>query len=173
MNAKVKPIPEGFHTVTPYLSVKGAGQAIEFYKRAFGAQERFRMPGPDGKTIGHAELTMGNSILMLADEMPGCGNHSPASLKGTPVSFMIYVENADAAFKRAVDAGAKIKQPVENKFYGERAGSVVDPFGHQWTLMTHVEDVPPAEMQKRMKEFYVQMSGHQKAEAVPAEAAVH
>lgn len=157
MNAKVKPIPDGFHTLTPYLTVKGAAQAIDFYKRAFGARERFRMPGPDGKTLGHAEVTIGDSILMLADEFPGCGQ-SPQALHGTPVSLLLYVSDVDAAFQRAVAAGATVKQPVENKFYGERAGCLVDPFGHIWTLMTHIEDVPPQEMKKRMDEFTAKMA---------------
>ena len=159
MNAKVKPIPDGFHTVTPYLTVKGAADALEFYKRALGATERCRMLGPDGKTIGHAEIVIGDSVVMLADEIPGCGNHSPQSLHGTPVAFALYVEDADVAFKRAVDAGAKVKQPVETKFYGDRAGTFEDPFGHQWSVMTHVEDVPPAEMDRRMKAFFAQMAG--------------
>jgi PhnB protein len=162
MNTKVKPIPDGFHTLTPYLSVKGAAQAIDFYKRAFGAKERFRMPGPDGKTLGHAEVVIGDSILMLADEFPQAGNKSPQSLKGTSVSLLIYVEDVDSAFKRAVDAGGKVLMPVENKFYGERSGCLEDPFGHHWTLMTHVEDVPPQEMQKRMQEFCAKMAGGQK-----------
>jgi PhnB protein len=162
MSTQIKPIPEGFHTVTPYLSIRGAAQAIDFYKRAFGARERFRMAGPDGKTIGHAEIVIGDSIVMLADEFPAFGNHSPQSLKGTPVSMLIYVQDVDAAFKCAVEAGAKVKQPLENKFYGERAGCVEDPFGHQWTLMTHIEDVSPEEMQKRLGEFYAKMAASQK-----------
>src|SRR5256886_17542292 len=129
MTTKVKPIPEGFHTITPYLSIKGAAAAIDFYKRAFGAKERFRMPGPDGNTVGPAELLIGDSIVMMADESPQCGNQSPQSLKGTPVGFALYVEDADATFKRAVEAGATVKQPLENKFYGDRAGTVMDPFG--------------------------------------------
>ncbi len=157
MNAKVKPIPDGFHTLTPYLTVKGAAQAIDFYKRAFGAKERFHMPGPDGKTLGHAEVTIGNSILMLADEFPGCGQ-SPQTLHGTAVSLLIYLADVDAAFQRAVAAGTTVKQPLENKFYGERAGTLVDPFGHVWTLMTHIEDVPPQEMKKRMDEACSKMA---------------
>jgi PhnB protein len=159
MNAKVKPIPDGYHTITAYLTVKGAGDAIEFYKRAFGAIERCRMHAPDGKSIGHAEIAIGDSVVMLADEIPGCGNHSPQSLHGTPVSFAVYVEDADAAFERAITAGAKVKQPMENKFYGDRAGTFEDPFGHLWSVMTHVEDVPPSEMEKRMKDFFAQMAG--------------
>jgi Uncharacterized protein conserved in bacteria len=115
MNKTVKPIPEGFHSVTAYLTVKGAAQAIEFYKRAFGAQERFRMTLPDGKSIGHAEITIGDSIVMLSDEFSGC-NHSPQTLQGTSVSLVIYVPDADATFQRALDAGATVKQPLENKF---------------------------------------------------------
>jgi len=157
MNAKVKPIPDGFHTLTPYLTVKGAAQAIDFYKRAFGAKERFRMTGPDGKSLGHAEITIGDSILMLADECPGF-TQSPQTLNGTSASLLIYVKDVDAAFKRAVDAGATVKLPVENKFYGERAGSVADPFGHLWTLMTHIEDVPPQELKQRMDAFCAKMA---------------
>ena len=161
MNANVKPIPDGFHALTPYLTVNGAAQAIDFYQRAFGAKERFRMHGPDGKTIGHAEVTIGDSILMLADESPSCGQ-SPRTLHGTPVSLLLYVEDVDAVFQRAVNAGATVKQPVENKFYGERAGCLTDPFGHQWTLMTHIEDVPPMEMNKRMAEFCAKMAAGKK-----------
>ena len=117
------------------------------------------MGSPDGKTIGHAEIVIGNSIVMLADECPQVGNQSPQSLKGTPVSLLLYVEDVDSAFKRATAAGATVKQPVENKFYGERAGCVLDPFGHHWTLMTHVEDVSPQEMIKRMAEFSSKMQG--------------
>ena len=157
MNAKVKPIPDGFHTLTPYLTVKGGAQAIDFYQRAFGAIERFRMAGPDGKTLGHAEVVIGDSILMLSDEYPGFGQ-SPQTLNGTPVSLLLYVTDVDAAFKRAVEAGATVKQPVENKFYGERAGCVADPFGHLWTLMTHIENVPPQEMKKRMDECNAKMA---------------
>src|SRR2546421_5648107 len=156
MNTKVKPIPDGFHTVTPYLTVKGGADAIEFYKRAFGAKERYRLPAPDGKTVGHAEIVIGDSIVMLADEFPQC-NQSPQTLKGTTVGFALYVADADAAFKRAVEAGATVKQPIENKFYGERAGTVVDPFGHAWTLMTHIEDVPPEEMKRRMAAEFAKM----------------
>ncbi len=156
MNAKVNPIPAGFHTLTPYLIVKGAADAIDFYKRAFGAKERFRMTGPDGKSLGHAEITIGDSILMLADGMPGF-SQSPQELHGTSVSLLLYVKDVDAAFQRAVDAGAAVKQPVENKFYGERAGSLADPFGHLWTLMTHIEDVPPQEMKRRMDESCAKM----------------
>ncbi len=142
-------IPEGYHTLTVYLIVQNAGDAIDFYKNAFGAEERLRMPNPDGKTIGHAELKIGDSMLMLADEQPGAFGKAPPSLGGTPFCFVMYVENVDAAFQRVVDAGATVLQPLANKFYGDRAGLVVDPFGHQWALMSHVEDVPPEELSKR------------------------
>jgi PhnB protein len=151
---KTKPIPDGFHAVTPYLTVKNAAEAIEFYKRAFGAQEHYRMPTPDGK-IGHAQLQIRDSIVMLADEFPDCaGSQSPETLSGSPVGFALYVENVDQAFKRAVDAGATVKDPVENKFWGDRSGSVIDPFGHKWMLLTHVEDVAPEEMKKRMAKMF-------------------
>ncbi len=157
MNTTVKPIPDGFHTLTPYLSVKGAAQAIEFYKRAFGATERCRMPGPDGQTVGHAEIVIGNSIVMLADEFPEFGNTSPQTLKGTPVSFALYVEDADAAYQRAVGAGATVLRPIADQFYGDRAGTVEDPFGHRWTLMTHKEDVAPEELKTRLAAMYAKM----------------
>lgn len=154
MSSKIKAIPDGFHSLTPYLGVRGAAQAIDFYKRAFGASERFRLPGPDGQTLGHAEILIGNSILMLADECPEFGNQSPQSLGGTPVSLLLYVEDVDAAFKRAVDAGAKVLQPVKDQFYGERSGCLTDPFGHQWTLMTHIEDVTAEEVERRMQQLF-------------------
>jgi uncharacterized glyoxalase superfamily protein PhnB len=144
-----KPIPDGFHGVTPHLVVQGAGKAIEFYTKAFGAHERFRMPGPDGKTIMHAEIQIGNSIVMLADEFPGMGNKSPKGLGGTPVTLHMYVPEVDAAFKRATSAGAEVIMPLSNMFWGDRYGIVSDPFGHCWSLATHIEDVPPQEMAKR------------------------
>jgi PhnB protein len=150
--AKVKPIPDGYHTLTPYLIVKGGVQALDFYKKAFGAVERFRFPGPGG-TIGHAEIQIGNSMLMLGDESPQALAQSPQSLKGTTFGLAVYVEDVDAAFKRAVDAGAKVLRPVQDQFYGDRSGTVADPFGHQWTLSTHKEDVSPEEMQKRLAEL--------------------
>lgn len=144
---KVAPIPRQYQILTPYLAIQGAAQALEFYKKAFGAKERMRMPGPDGK-IGHAEMTIGTSVFMLADEFPGM-NTSPATLKGTSVTFMIYCKNVDASFKQAVAAGAAALQQPVDKFYGDRMGVVSDPFGHIWCLATHVEDVPPKEMAKR------------------------
>lgn len=149
MAGKVKPIPEGYHSVTPYLTISGAAQAIEFYKKAFGATELMRMPAPGGK-IGHAELKIGDSVIMLADESPECGNRSPQSLGGTPVSILIYVEDVDAVFKRAVAAGAKVVREVADQFYGDRSGGITDPFGHGWYIHTHIEDVTPQEIEKRL-----------------------
>ena len=146
----VKPIPEGYHSVTPYLIISGAADAIEYYKKAFGATELFRMPAPDGK-IGHAELKIGDSPIMLADEHPEMGYQSPASWGGTPVSLMVYVEDVDTVFKRAIAAGGKEKQAVKDQFYGDRLGTLEDPFGHVWTVATHKEDVSMEDMEERMK----------------------
>jgi PhnB protein len=144
----VNPIPEGYRTVNPYLIVDGAAAAIDFYASVFGASERMRMDAPDGR-VGHAELEIGDSVVMLADEHPEIGARGPASTGGTPVSLHVYVEDADAVFKRAVDAGAKSVRPVEDQFYGDRLGTFEDPFGHHWHVATHVEDVSPEEMSKR------------------------
>jgi PhnB protein len=146
MAGQVKPIPDGYHSVTPYLIVKGGDRAIEFYKRAFGATERFRMAQPDGK-IGHAEIDIGDSCVMLADESDMI--RGPDSFGGSPVTILLYVEDVDATVKRAVEAGAKLTRPVENQFYGDRTGGITDPFGHVWYVATHVEDVPPDELQRR------------------------
>lgn len=146
-----KPIPTDYPAITPALCVDDGAGAIEFYKKAFGAEERLRMPGPDGK-IMHAELQIRDSVLMLADAMPDWGFQSPKHYGGTPVSFSIYVEDCDAAFKRAIDAGATQERPVEDQFYGDRSGTVVDPFGHKWTLATRVKEMTPEEMTKAMKE---------------------
>ena len=146
-----KPVPEGYHTVTPYLVVKGAAKAIDFYKRAFNAVEMFRMDGPNG-VLMHAEIKIGNSVVMMADEMPEMGAKSPATLGGTPVSLLVYVDNVDAFAAQAVSAGLKTVRPLENQFYGDRMGSYTDPFGHTWHLASHVEDVTPEEMQRRAKE---------------------
>jgi PhnB protein len=146
----VKPIPEGYHSVTPYLIVRGGADAIEFYKKAFGAVELFRMPAPDGK-IGHAEIKVGDSPIMLADEYPDMGYQGPVSLGGSPVSLMIYVDDVDTVFNRAVEAGATVKEALADKFYGDRMGTVIDPFGHRWHLATHKEDVSPEEMERRAK----------------------
>jgi PhnB protein len=144
----VKPIPDGYHAVTPYLIIKGAAAAIEFYKKAFGATELFRMPQPDGK-IGHAEIKIGDSPIMLSDEHPEMKFLGPQTLGGTPVSLLIYVEDVDSVFAQAIAAGAQQQMPVEDKFYGDRGGSLVDPFGHVWHIATHTEDVSPEEMEKR------------------------
>jgi PhnB protein len=145
----VKPVPEGYHTVTPYLIVNGGAKAIEFYKRALGATEKLRLEGPDGK-IGHAEIEIGDSVVMLADEFPEMGAKSPQSIGGTPVGICLYVENVDARFEQAVKAGAKIERPLQDQFYGDRSGTVIDPFGHKWTIATHIEDVSEEELSRRM-----------------------
>lgn len=145
----VKAIPEGYHSVTPYMIIKGATAAIDYYKKVFGATEIMRFPTPDGQ-IGHAELKIGDSPIMLADEMPDRGYVSPQTLGGTPVSIMIYVSDVDAVFKKAVDTGAKVDQPIKDQFYGDRSGTIHDPFGHVWTIATHKEDVTPEEMKRRM-----------------------
>jgi PhnB protein len=144
----VNPIPEDYPRVTPYLIVDGASAAIDFYTSVLGATERMRMSAPDDK-VGHAELDIGNSVIMLADESPEMEAHSPGTVGGTPVSLHVYVEDADATCERAVEAGAKTLRPVEDKFYGDRSGSFEDPFGHRWHVATHVEDVPADEMEKR------------------------
>jgi PhnB protein len=160
MKRKVKPIPEGHPTVTPCLTVHDAAQVIEFYKEAFGAEERYRMPTPDGKLVAHAELKIGDSVFMLADEMPGQGCSAPPSFGGSPVNFYVYVKDVDAAFQRAVDAGATVKEPVKNAFWGDRMGQVIDPSGYLWMLATHVEDVSPEELRKRgQKEFEKMLQG--------------
>ena len=148
MASKVNPIPEGYHSVTPYLIVKGAADAIEFYKKAFGATELFRMDQPDGR-IGHAEIKIGDSAIMLADEFPELGHKSPPTLGGSPVSLLIYVEDVDAVFAQAIASGATEERPVEDKFYGDRGGSLIDPFGHIWHIATHIEDLSPEQMQER------------------------
>lgn len=157
MAKATRAIPEGFHTVTAGLTVRDAAAAIEFYKKALGAQELMRMPMPDGK-IGHAELKIGDSIIFLNDEFPQMGHKSPQTLGGASGSIYLYVEDVDKAFKRATDAGATTKMPIADMFWGDRYGQVVDPFGHVWGLSTHVEDVSPAEMEKRSKEWAAQMA---------------
>jgi len=149
MAGNVRAIPEGYHTVTPYLIVDGAAAAIDYYKKAFGAVEVMRMPGPDGR-IGHAEIKIGDSHVMLADEHPEMGARSPKTVGGSPISILLYVENVDQFVDRAVAAGAKLERPVEDKFYGDRMGEIQDPFGHKWYVGTHIEDVTPEEMKKRM-----------------------
>jgi len=148
MAGKVKPIPEGYHTITPYLSIKGASDAIEFYKKAFGAKEVMRMGEPGGR-IGHAELQIGDSKIMLADEHPEMDFRSPRAIGGTPVLLHLYVEDVDNVVGRAVAAGAKVVRPVQDQFYGDRSGSVADPYGHIWHVATHTEDLSPDEIRKR------------------------
>jgi PhnB protein len=156
MPNQVKPIPDGYHSLTPYLTVNDAARAIDFYKRAFGAQEVARMDGPGGK-IMHAELKFGDSMLMLSDEMPGAGGRSPKSLGGTPVNIFLYVKDVDSTFQQAVAAGAKGEMPVADMFWGDRYGKVTDPFGHSWSLATHKEDVAPEEMRKRAQAAMAKM----------------
>jgi PhnB protein len=147
----VKAIPEGYPRVSPYLCVDRAVDAIEFYSKVLGATERMRMPDPDGR-IGHAELQLGDSLIMLADEHPEIGIRSPRSIGGTPVTISVYVEDVDAVFGHAIDLGAKELRAVKDEFYGDRSGQFEDPFGHRWSVATHVEDVPPEEMAKRAEE---------------------
>ncbi|WP_055601759.1 VOC family protein [Streptomyces aureus] len=147
----VQPIPEGYPRVTPYLCVDGAAAAIDFHVAVLGAEERMRMPAPDGK-IGHAELAVGNSVIMLADEFPDIGFRSPKSIGGTPVTLHVYVSDVDAVFARALARGAKELSAVKNEFYGDRTGQFEDPFGHRWNVASHIEDVPAEEMAKRAEE---------------------
>jgi PhnB protein len=156
MAKKAQAIPKGYHTVTPSIVVAGAAKAIDFYKKALGAEEIMRFPGPDGK-IMHAEIRIGDSVIMLGDEAPEHGSRGPRTIGGTPVSFFIYGENVDAAWKRAVDAGAKPIMPLENQFWGDRTGCLEDPFGHHWWLAQHLEDLTPEELQKGAETFFSQM----------------
>jgi PhnB protein len=146
--SKVKAIPEGFHTFTPYLIIKNADAAIKFYEKAFNAKEMFRMPRPDGK-IGHADILIGNSHIMLAEEVPSMNMLGPDTIGNSSVSLHLYVENVDEAFQQAINAGATEFRPLQNQFYGDRSGMVKDPFGYCWSIATHVEDVPPEELQRR------------------------
>jgi len=146
----VRPIPEGYHTATPYLIVQDGARAIDFFKQAFGATELFRLADTSGK-IGHAEIKIGSSILMLAEEYPDMGYRSPKSLGGTPVSILLYVEDVDALFNQAIAAGGKVQRPIKDEFYGDRTGTLTDPFGHVWTIATHKEDVSPEEMDRRYR----------------------
>ena len=147
----VKPVPDGYHTLTPYLTVRDAARAIEFYKQAFGAVERGVMKGPDGKVM-HAELKIGDSIIMLADEFPEFGSLSPQAYNGTAVGLHIYLDGVDAAFERAIKAGAKVEMPVLDQFWGDRYGKLKDPFGHSWSIGTHIRDLSEDEMKKGMNE---------------------
>lgn len=149
---KVQPVPQGYTTVTPYLTIEGAGEAIEFYKRAFGAEETVRMPGPDGSVM-HAEIRIGGSMIMLGEANAQRGNLGPKALKGSPVSIMLYVEDADAVAARAQKAGAKVTMPVADMFWGDRYGTLEDPYGHKWGVATHVRDVSEAEMAEAMRKM--------------------
>src|SRR5215472_8779053 len=149
MAKKVKPVPDGYHHITPYLVIQGAAAAIDFYKKVFGATELFRMTQPDGR-VGHAELKIGDSVFMLADEFPEMQTVGPKTLGNTPVGLHLYVEDADATFNHALSLGAKVKKPMADQFYGDRSGTIEDPFGHKWTIATHKEDVSPEEMKRRM-----------------------
>jgi PhnB protein len=153
--AKVPATPKGYHTVTPSLFIGGAAKAIEFYKKALGAEELMRFPGPDG-SIMHAEIKIGDSIIMLADEMHDMGGRGPKTIGGTPVSFFVYGENVDAAWKRAVDAGAKQLVPLADQFWGDRTGCLEDPFGHQWWLAQHMQDLTPEQIRKNAEAFFAQ-----------------
>ena len=151
-----KPVPEGYHTLTPYLAVDDASEAIEYYKEAFGAKERVRMDTPDGK-IGHAELEIGDALLMLSDPFPQASTKPPKEIGGTSASVFMYVEDVDAVVKKAVDAGASVTMEVADQFWGDRFGKIIDPFGHHWGIATHKEDLTPQEMEKRRAEFEKQM----------------
>ena len=146
--SKVKPVPEGYRSVTPYMIVDDAARALDFYARIFGARERMRMPAPGGK-VGHAEITIGDSVIMLSDEAPEMGARGPRAFGGSPVSIHLYVEDVDVTVKAAIASGAKLIAPVEDKFYGDRSGTIADPFGHHWHVATHREDVSPEEMARR------------------------
>lgn len=159
MAGKVKPVPEGYHTVTSAIIVNDASKAIDFYKKALGATELNRMTTPDGSKIMHAEIKIGDSILFVSDEFPAPGQGSPKTLGGTSASLNLYVEDADSSFKKAVSAGATAIQPVSEAFWGDRFGTVSDPFGHLWCFLTHVKDVTPEELEKGATEFFRKMAG--------------
>ena len=154
MAGKVNPIPEGFHTITPHLVVRNAAEAITFYKRAFGAEELTRMNGPDGESIMHAELRIGDSVLFLCGEFPEMGARSPQSIGGTPVTLHLYVDNVDRAYARTVEAGATAVMPPQDQFWGDRYAKVTDPFGHHWSLATHTEDVTPQQCAERAAKLF-------------------
>ncbi len=153
----VKPVPEGYQSVIPALTIEGAVEAIEFYKRAFGAKERLRMPGPNN-SIAHAELQIGDSVVMLSDPFPQASTKSPTDLGGTTINLFCYVEDVDSVFQKAVDAGATVTMELDDQFWGDRMGSVLDPYGHAWAFATHVEDVSPEELDRRSKQFMEAMA---------------
>ena len=158
MSGTVKPIPDGYPVITPYLCLEGASQAMDFYKRVFGATERLRMPAPDGK-VGHAEIDIGGSVLMLADECPDMQFRSPNTFGGSPIHLHLYVENVDGVIERAVAAGAKLLRPAKDQFYGDRSGTIEDPFGHVWHLATHIENLTPEELCRRTQQASKDMAG--------------
>jgi PhnB protein len=153
--SNVQPIPAGHHTVTPYLIIKNAAKALEFYKNAYGATETYRLQLPDGR-VGHAEIRLGDSLIMLADEFPEYGGKAPETLGGSPVNIHLYVDDVDGFFKKALAAGANERKPVMDQFYGDRSGQLEDPFGHLWWVATHKEEVSPDEMQKRVQAMFAQ-----------------
>lgn len=159
---KVRPVPDGYHTVAPHLCIEGAAQALKFYKKAFGAKEELCLKMPGGK-IGHAEIQIGDSRIMLSDEFPDFGNRSPKAFGGTPVTIHLYVEDVDALAAKAVAAGAKVLIPVADQFYGDRSGRIQDPFGHVWIISTHIEDVTPKEVERRTVAFMKQLAAGQEA----------
>lgn len=158
MSESPKTIPEGYHSINTYLVVRNADRAIEFYKKAFGAEERFRMSGPDGKSIMHAELKIGDSIFMLSEESKEMKAHSPESIGGSPVSMYVYVRDVDQIFNQAVSEGATVLKPVNDQFYGDRSGYLKDPFGHLWSIATHKKDLSPDELRKAGEAFFEEMS---------------
>jgi PhnB protein len=155
--SQVKKIPNGFHSITPYLNIKNCAQAIEFYKKAFDAKEKFRMATPDGKAIAHAEIQIGDSLLMMADEMPQMHNKSPTTLGGTSGGIFLYVEDVDKTFNQAVAEGAKVLDPIKDQFWGDRHGAIEDPFGHVWSISTHIRNVSPEELKKGAEEDFSRM----------------
>jgi PhnB protein len=155
----IKTIPEGYQSLTPMFIFKDARKAMEFYEKAFGAKERFVMPGPDGKGVMHAEVQIGTSIIMIGEENPQCPSKSAETMGGSPVSFYFYLDNVDEAFKIAIDAGAKIQMPVEDMFWGDRMGTVQDPFGYTWSIASHTKDLTPEEIQEGAKAFFAKMAG--------------
>jgi uncharacterized glyoxalase superfamily protein PhnB len=163
---RVPGVPEGFSTVTPHLNVRDCAHALEFYKKAFGAVETVRMPGPGGKIL-HAEIKIGDSHIFLADEMPEWGSKSPLTLGGTPATVCLYVEDADAVYNQAISAGAKVAMPLMDQFWGDRYGKLMDPFGHEWAVATHLEDLTPEEMQKRQEVAMAQMAQHPPTHPAP------
>jgi len=156
MERDVKPIPEGYRTITPFLAVHDAAKAIDFYKEAFGAEERYRMTLPDSECVAHAELKIGDSVIMLSDEMPG-QSCEPSALGESCTGFYLYVNDVDSVFERAIAAGAKVKDPLKDQFWGDRVGQIIDPAGHIWSLATHIEDVSPEELRRRGKEMFEKM----------------